>query len=380
MKDQHQKTNELKHYDIIVVGDGLIGKLTALEFLQQGYSVLQLGKRELRGQASWAAGGIVSPLFPWQYDAALNELVIWSQRLYGSLCEQLQQQTNVNCEYIKSGLLLLDPFDEEDIAGWSQQFGESVESLSHDQVRDRESILNSDYRNAYLLPNVHQVRSPNLLKALTLRLFQFFDYQYYLSKDDVSIFPKRTGQVEVLVDGERCWGDNIIICAGAWSAEILKTLNYELPVQPVKGQMLLLKNNIGLKSIVIKEGKYLIPRQDGLLLVGSTTEEGQSESYTSVEAACQLKQAAEDIVPQLKDEPILQQWAGVRPGAPGGLPFIDKLPDHEGIWVNTGHYRNGITLGPASARLMLNRVTKHKAPAFADAFSFNRPEPQPAMI
>ncbi len=147
--------------------------------------------------------------------------------------------------------------------------------------------------------------------------------------------------------------DKVLITAGAWSGELLATLGLSLPVEPVKGQMILYKCEPDfLPSMVLAKGRYAIPRRDGHILVGSTLEhEGFDKTPTDV-ARESLQASAEELIPALARQPIVGHWAGLRPGSPDGIPFIGPVPGFEGLWLNCGHYRNGLVLAPASCRLL----------------------------
>ena len=149
--------------------------------------------------------------------------------------------------------------------------------------------------------------------------------------------------------------DAVVVAAGAWSGELLKTLGLELPVEPVKGQMILFKcAKDFLPAMVMADGRYAIPRRDGHILVGSTLEyEGFDKTPTS-EALGSLRASAIELLPALAEAEVVKHWAGLRPGSPDGIPFIGPVPEHEGLWLNCGHFRNGLVLAPASCQLLTN--------------------------
>ena len=134
-----------------------------------------------------------------------------------------------------------------------------------------------------------------------------------------------------------------------------------LPVRPVKGQMIAYQAPPGLvQRVVLKDGRYVIPRSDGLLLVGSTLEEAGFDKATDEEALVSLKRSAENIIPALADCPVAHHWAGLRPGSPEGIPFIGALPDFPNVFINAGHYRNGLVLAPASTHLLVDQLLGRK--------------------
>jgi len=147
--------------------------------------------------------------------------------------------------------------------------------------------------------------------------------------------------------------DAVVLAAGAWSGQLLATLGLELPVEPVKGQMILYRGEPAfLSSMVLAKGRYAIPRRDGHILIGSTLEHAGFDKTPSDEALASLRASAEELIPALAGMEPVNHWAGLRPGSPQGIPFIGEVPGHHGLWLNTGHYRNGLVLAPASCQLL----------------------------
>ena len=121
--------------------------------------------------------------------------------------------------------------------------------------------------------------------------------------------------------------------------------------------MLLFRTEPGMiKHIVMRDGFYVIPRRDGHVLVGSTVEHRGFDKSPTDEAYERLKRSAVSMVPGLADCPIVKHWAGLRPGSKTGIPTISAVSAVEGLFVNSGHFRNGVVMGPASARLMADIV------------------------
>lgn len=343
--------------DVIVIGGGVMGLLTARQLLQRGLSVTLIEKSEPGTEASWAGGGIVSPLYPWNYVPAISALASWAQDFYPQLVEQLLEETGIDPELNPCGLLMLDPPEFTKAQSWGKAFGKTVQAVNRAFVQDREPAATSAWQQALWLPYVSNVRNPRLLQALNVSLLQQQRFSLVKHATVERITPTGSG-VEVSCGGERYSAARAVVCAGAWSAGLLASLGLHLPVVPVRGQMLLFDVRPGLiNSIILKDGKYVIPRRDGHILVGSTTEEVGFNKSITTDARELLLQHALDIVPALKDVPVVTQWAGLRPGSPGGLPFIGAVPGAGNVFVNAGHYRNGLVLAPASAQLMVDLLT-----------------------
>ncbi len=138
--------------------------------------------------------------------------------------------------------------------------------------------------------------------------------------------------------------------------------------------MLLFKAKPGvLDRVVLQNGRYLIPREDGRILVGSTLEFKGFDKETTEEAYQSLYQSALSIMPGLADFPVEKQWAGLRPGSPSGVPYIGKIPQFENLYINAGHFRNGLVLSPASCRLATDLLLEREPIIDPAAYSFDAP-------
>lgn len=342
--------------DAVVIGGGVIGLLTTLGLAQAGQKVLLLERQQQVGsEASWAGGGIVSPLYPWRYAPAVSALAHWSQDFYPKLAEQLLAATGIDPEVHVTGLHWLDLDDEADALSWAQRNQRPLFAEDIDSVYRAVPPLGPGYQSSLHMPGVANVRNPRLIKSLRAAL-------QGLSNVQLREAAEVTGFVR---DGERVVGvktaagewlaERVIVAAGAWSGDLLRSLNIELPVVPVKGQMILFKcADDFLPSMILAKGRYAIPRRDGHILVGSTLEhEGYDKTPTET-ALASLHASAIELLPALADAEVVGHWAGLRPGSPDGVPFIGPVSAHPGLWLNCGHYRNGLVLAPASCQLLVD--------------------------
>ena len=147
----------------------------------------------------------------------------------------------------------------------------------------------------------------------------------------------------------------VVIAGGAWSGQIMGLLGREIPIKPVRGQMLMFRTHPGLiEHIVLIKDRYFIPRRDGRILVGSTLEEAGFDKSTTDRARAELTEFALTYLPGLADYPLEKHWSGLRPASPESVPMISAVPEFEGLYINAGHFRNGVVLGLASARLLVD--------------------------
>lgn len=336
--------------DVLVIGGGIIGLLTARELARAGAAVTLLEMGDTGRESSWAGGGIVSPLYPWRYSDSVTALATWSQQAYPDLCGELLQETGIDPELTASGLLILDLEEHDQALEWARRFVIPMTLIAGPDLQQIEPELGPQSDGALLLPTIAQVRNPRLVKALNRAI----EPRVRLREQEEA--------VELRVEGGRVLGartpdgeiqaDQVVVCAGAWTARLLEQLGNAPAIEPVRGQMILFFGSPGLiRHVTLLGDRYAIPRRDGRVLLGSTLEHVGFEKVTTAEAKEELYRAAVELYPVLKRTPIEEHWAGLRPGSPSGIPYIGPYPGIEGLYMNAGHYRNGVATAPASARL-----------------------------
>ncbi len=357
---------------ICIVGGGIIGLLIARELIDSGKKVVIIDRGDTGRESSWAGGGILSPLYPWRYPVSINELAKWSQAAYPRLVGNLQKHSGIDAEWVRSGLLIVGAEDRQIAAEWSLKYANSmkiVDAAKTETIQPGISISNSP---VIWMPDIAQVRNPRLLAALKRDLLN--DGVELREQQEITGFDISSGELSgVHTNTETIGTDVCIITAGAWSGGLFSELGLDIPIRPIRGQMLVFRDNPGgLERIVLKDKRYLIPRRDGRILVGSTLEDVGFDKSTTESAAVELRQAALSIMPTLADAEVELQWSGLRPGSPDGIPYIGPHPDIQGLFACTGHYRNGFVLGPASACLLVDLLLGREPVVDPAPYGFDR--------
>lgn len=355
--------------DVLVVGAGAVGLTTALELHRAGLRVCVVDKQQPGQESSWAGGGILSPLYPWRYPDEVTRLAVLGQQRYQGLIEGLARDTLTDPEFRRSGFLSLGVDDAVAALEWAASYAARIEFPEPAALRalvpglgERlRGPLDAEQANVYL-PDVGQVRTPRLSRAL---------YQYLSAQGVEFVLGSQVLGLEVSgarVRGVRCvdgryQAGTVVVCAGAWTSNLVDGLGPQSGIRPIKGQMLLFRAQPGLlQRIVIADGYYLIPRSDGRILIGSTLEDAGFDKTVSGPARRSLRDVATDMLPALADVPLEHHWAGLRPGRAGDVPIVSAHPQVEGLYVNAGHYRNGVVLAPGSAQLMAALLTQQPPP------------------
>lgn len=330
----------------VVVGGGIVGCTTAMLLRQQGWQVTVVERNiiaaQTSGEASWAGAGIIFPLLPWFYQDAVNQLALEGARLYPALADQLYQATGIDPECLRSGMRIQPPFEVETALAWCRA----------NQV---EAKLQGD---ELWLPEVLQVRNPRLLQALKAWLVQhqvtLKEQTQLLPLPEVEIGQQGTLKRWQTTTGETLEADIFIVTSGAWSFDLLKQTALSLEIKPMRGQMLLYQLPAPVSSqIIYRDGFYMVPRKDGYLLAGSTLEDVGFDTGVTEDMRAEMQTKAEMILPQLKGAPVIKHWSGLRPGTPHNIPTIGQHPHISNLYLNTGHFRYGVTMAPASAKRLL---------------------------
>jgi glycine oxidase len=340
---------------VVIVGGGVLGLLSAYQLAVSGLTVLLVEQQAVGREASWAGGGIVSPLYPWRYSPAVTALAHWSQDFYPGLAQRLLADTGVDPEVHVTGLYWFDLEDQAEALAWAAREGRPLAEVDMAEAYATLPMLAAGFSRGLQMSGVANVRNPRLVRALRQALLQMPNVTLHehcpvtgFVRDGARICGVQTAQGEMLAD-------QVVLAAGAWSAQLLNTLDIALPVEPVKGQMILYKCAADfLPSMVLAKGRYAIPRRDGHVLVGSTLEFAGFDKTPTDPALASLKASAEALLPALAHAEVVGHWAGLRPGSPEGIPFIGPVPGHAGLWLNCGHYRNGLVLAPASCQLLVD--------------------------
>ena len=370
-------TTSQVYADLLVVGGGVIGLSAARESAGRGLRVLVLEKAAPGRGSTWAAAGMLSPLGEARESGPSLDFGLESLRMYRSWVDTLEAESGVTFEYRECGKLRLALSRSESVSlkeklSWAEERGLHVEWIGLDRLREEEPTLSHSVRSGLLIHDDFRLDNRQLVGALLEGCRQAgVQVQTGKAVHAVRVADNRVQGV-TLSDGERINGDAVLVAAGAWSAS-LGGVPGELRVRPVRGQMLAIVPSTPVSTRVLEsEDVYLVPRDDGRLLVGATVEDVGFAEANTADGTRRLLDSAIELVPALGSAPIVEMWSGLRPRTEDGDPIIGPDPETEGLYYATGHFRKGILLAPLTARIVGALVSGEEPPPLPSAFASGR--------
>ncbi|HXE06459.1 MAG TPA: FAD-dependent oxidoreductase [Acidobacteriaceae bacterium] len=350
-----------KRADVAIAGGGIIGLALGLELQLRGREVVVLERGQAMREASWAAGGMLAVDDP-QNPPAMMELARLSGRLYPEWLRKIEDLSRLRVPMRTRWALQWIGAEVCEGIATEDEIGELAPGLRSAGLRFRMLQEGSvDPRDlCAALPKAFIAAGGRLVEGCEVLGVQRAGSEIHV----------RTAQGEFAAQ-------EFANCCGAWSSGAVEGLE-NLPVEPVKGQMVEMRCAPGrLKCVVRAPQVYLIPRGDGRVAVGATLERVGFEAGVEDRATAGLVQAARELMQELEMTGPQNAWAGLRPGTPDGLPVMGparrgKNGGDARCWYATGHYRDGILLAPATARVMADAMAGERPEVLLQAFSAAR--------
>jgi glycine oxidase len=370
---------EKEHYDVLVVGAGVVGCATAYYVVKAGLRVALLDKGRIAGEASQAGAGMLVPLA--ESDEVSDQhpfaqVCLAGLQFYDGLDQQLKHETGIDIELVDAPTLR-PAFDEYETATLrsalerQQHLLPGLKWLEGKAACEVEPLLPPTVQGALLSPLERNVQSPRLTLA----------YARGAALHGAAIFEGRSVE-QCIRQGQRIVGvetksgpiyaGGVVLAAGAWAATWHASTSRS-PIFPVKGQMLALQAPPELRlrhTIYSHRLGYLLPKADGSIYVGATSELAGFDKSVTVAGLTTLLDVVTKLAPRLQRARFERAWAGLRPGSADDLPLLGPSHSMPGLWVAGGHFRNGILLGPLTGHLLAELIQGHPAPLGLDLYCF----------
>lgn len=362
-------------FDSVVIGGGVMGSAIALRLSQAGQRVLVLERSVPGAEASSAAGGILSPQMEGTEDGPLFRLGLASRDAYEAFAREVEVLAEEELGYSRCGLLWIIR-DHEDASPlshrlqWQRRLDLEVELLEREAALTLEPALTPSLGAALHLPLEGRI-DPRRLAAALPKAARAAGATY--RQGGVRTIHVEGGSaVGVEVEHERIAAGAVILAAGAWTSLVGGCYLPEDAVAPVRGQMVALRApDVELSRTIFTSSGYVIPRGEGLFVAGSTMERSGFDKKVTASGLKKILSNAIEAVPTLSEAELVDAWSGLRPCPKDGLPLIgtSNLP---GLYIASGHHRNGILLTPETARLLAHAVVVGEDPPELAPFSPTR--------
>lgn len=370
---------------VTIVGGGIIGLGIGWQLAKVGCSV-SIYERDIAGRAaSWAAAGMLAPHAEVHFEERdLLRLGVQSSRIYPEWVAELETDSQMNVGYRAEGTLIVG-VDQDDARELEHHYESQqllnlkVEWLTGAEAREMEPLLSPKITAAIWSRDDHQVDNRAMVNALI---------EAYRNASGILHENTPIDKIEI-VDGKAkgVWvkgnleeADVIVLAAGCWSSDINGLPKaVQPPVRPVKGQMLALQMEEGIvlqRVLRAPRAKYpadvyLVPKDDGRLVIGATSEEMGFDTRLTAGGLFELLRGTWEAVPGIYDLPVLETWTGLRPGSRDNAPILGET-GVENLIMATGHYRNGILLTPITAREIASLILTGKNSETIAPFQLSR--------
>jgi glycine oxidase len=350
---------------VLIIGGGIIGLSIAWRLIGIGKKVVVVDKRDLGKEASWAAAGMLNGRLDLKpSEKKLLPIFEKSHLAWPKFVEELENKSGKSIDYRrKEGTLMVasDLYEEKKLRNnynFLKNNKVNITWLSGDQIRDKEPYVSNNVLSGFFSPDDNHVNNRYILDALITILKKNKNNCIFKENTEVEkIITNKNQVIGVKTKNETIKTKEIIVCSGAWTNKIKNIEIKEVPIRPVKGQIICLKtpNNISLlKHILWSENVYLVPKNNSYLIIGATVEEMGYDKSLTAGGIYNLLKIARKVMPAIEDLSIVESCSGLRPTSRDDAPIIGPSKKIKGLIYATGHHRNGILLAPLTSSIIKN--------------------------
>jgi len=363
-----------KHYDVGIVGGGIIGQSIAYQLAKEGISVLVLDRHKGGSGATSAAAGMLGANSELEQNDAFFQFAKESQRQYHLLQDELSNFSQIHIQLVDKGMYKVALSQEEAIALKNAvQHHETLEWHTRETVLNHEPSVSSEIEGALHIPEDGHVSPKHVCEAFTKSASLLG--ATFIENAPVQSIKKASVNDYLLGTPQGDFTCNkVVIANGVWSGYFFKQLGLPNRMKPVKGECLAVKSNtLHLEKTIFYDHCYIVPKGDGRFVVGATMVENDWSTTPSLGGIHALIEKVSPLVPGISSAQLISTWAGLRPQSEDGKPYIGVHPEDDNILFATGHYRNGILLAPKTGTMIRDFILKKKIDEnYVRAFSVTR--------
>lgn len=351
--------------DIIVVGAGVVGCAVAYELARRGASVEIVDDRPVAMGATQASAGVLAPYLEAGEGSPLLDLTVRSLDLWDAFVARVTSDSGTAVLYRRTGTLDV-AMDEAELRALSAYAGflagRGVPALLLDAaaVREEEPHLGDGGAGGLLIESHGFVAAADLTRAL-VSAARHHGAQL-VEQSRVRRIGTEGGEIVVETDRGTLSANAAVLAAGSWSGDVaIDGMDRRVPTRPVRGQLLALGwSGIALRRVIWSRRCYLVPWEDGTVLVGATMEDAGFDERATVAGVRDLLEAACELVPHAWSSAFRVARVGLRPATPDDLPIIGASRVSPNLMYATGHYRNGVLLAPLTAQLVADALLERR--------------------
>lgn len=371
-------------FDAAIVGGGIIGTSIAFELASANLRVVILDRQQPGLESSWAAAGMLSPGPDAASALPLVPLAKDSLRQYPEFVTAIEKTSGKSTGFARPGTLEIFTGQnaEQNLDAMLARYRRldlPIEPLSSDTARKLEPSLGPEARAAALLPQEATIE-PRALISAAIDACKNQGVAFRTGIAVTSFLRDGNRSTGVLAGNEKITARFVVLAAGSFCGTLTEnhgapnshSFAQFAPTYPVRGQMLALRSpHLKIERVIRSENAYVVPRADGRMVAGSTLENVGFHKGVTAEGKQKILMGVAQMIPALASAQIVESWSGLRPGTPDNLPIIGPT-EIEGLLVATGHYRNGILLAPATAKIVRNLIVTGKTDFNIKPFSSER--------
>ncbi len=368
--------------DVVIIGGGVIGCAIAYELSKGKAKVLVLEKDQVGSGASYASAGMVAPLEDHPEEREALDLGVKSFRMYRSFIEEVEETAGMSVECLESGIMRVALNEEEATAAKAgldlgQRLGIEMHWLDEREAHEVEPLLGPAVMGATFSPAEPHLTPSRLVEALRRAAvvhgatFREQSPVFGLARNGSRLSGVRLAQEVVPTD-------KVVLATGAWTCQAGDWLGLELPIFPVRGQVVYInKMARPLGHAVNHSSGFAVPRGDGTTLVGTTREHAGFDPRVTVGGVASILTRIQELLPSIADTTINHTRAGLRPWSTDYLPVLGPAPGAEEVIIASGHFRSGILLTPVTARMIADYILKGPESVELGPFAASRLERRP---